>query len=984
MTEQRRHQYMCNMNKQETKRKLIQRFIGLRPLSCLHLAMLWIREYKRLHIKLPITKEECEDKEFVRAEFTRYAKIIEKPEDGAVVYLYDPEGDTKPHIGITLKVDSQWKILHCSEMNAVNTFNARLSKLSTIKKSFPKHLYLQFDKDNEGVDVDLSEAGFFPGFFEGLNLALQAVAAGHGATTGITYAGQIGIWGSATAVVSTSAFAFFAAAFIASNIFGGAGGGGFGSLFDSEDTPEGEETRRVPVSPTYSLVATRNPRRPNVPMSVVAGQHRIVHSLGNNVWQRFTQDDDADIYAILHSGVNAGLEYEDFSTALDQTAISSFPRSRLNALSGPAITTVTPLVGGRVRIIYDPQGITTIPSNNVIQLVQDTADVEGFLVSSPVVGVKIPANFAVVPAGIGTQRTSLLAALRAQPGATNITAILPGTTDTIGGARFSQAVEFETTVDRSLGLDYIGLYVYRLAGANENDVATIELTIRSNFGVGSNFEENVIQVEGQPTDDIDTIGEWFYRTLTSDTGFQWIEMDFVAQLLRVRVSSGGNQIREMTSVDWGVELAIGGTLEPDSSTGELTLSGGSGWQAVSWDEDRLEDANTVLHEAPSTYRTEARNVTPGQYRTLISNTFNPTQQQAREIHIRFRRVSDLPGDINTTANLNFAIFRGIRNIPLSTDFTFQNRLGVVLRASEIAGLQRAKISTICRGLCPVKQANGQWSTDLRFTSNPAAWFRHFLLGHTMNGRLIYGLGATLAEIDEESINEWYDYCEAEALEFNGVVESAGTNFNVFQRLLITGHGVLTQSNGRWGVWIDRATPRQTAQALFTEDDIISGSLKINFAENNAVDGLAYEFYDEDNYYEFRNESIPFPSGRYRDRSVIIPEEPLSPRREVLYGVSNAAKALREATYRAQKEVARQERVLISVSAMNFHVAPGSIISVQHRRFGPDPETFLVRSVKYRGLQMELGMVRPSLPHPDDVPSRYRGPVYPALLLEDPV
>ena len=980
MTEPRHHQYMCNTNKQETKRKLIHRFLGLRPYTCLHLAMLWIREYKGLHIKLPMTKEELEDKEFVQTEFTRYAKIIDKPEDGAVVFLYDPEGKTKPHIGITLKVDSQWKILHCSDIDAANTFNARLSKLSTIKKSFPKHLYLQFDKDNEGVDVDLSEAGFVGQ----LALHFFSAAIGGGSAIGGTLGATGNLWQTiyATILVAGNNIPLILTSILISNIFGGQGG--FQSLFGSEETPEGEETRRVPVSPTYSLVATRNPRRPNVPMSVIAGQHRIVHSLGNNVWQRFTQDDDVDVYAILHSGVNAGLEYEDFSTALDQTAISSFPRSRLNALSGPAITTVTPLVGGRVRIIYDPQGITTIPSNNVIQLVQDTADVEGFLVSSPVVGVKIPANFAVVPAGIGTQRTSLIAALRAQPGATNITAILPGTTDTIGGARFSQAVEFETTVDRSLGLDYIGLYVYRLAGANENDVATIELTIRSNFGVGSNFQENVIQTEGQPTDDIDTIGEWFYRTLTSDTGFQWIEMDFVAQLQRTRVSSGGTQQRLMTSVDWGIELAIGGTLEPDSSTGELILSGGSGWQAVSWDEDRLEDANTVLHEAPSTYRTEARNVSPGQYRTLISNTFNPTQQQAREIHIRFRRVSDFPDDINTIANLNFAIFRGVRNIPLSTDFTFQNRLGVVLRGSEISGLQRAKISTICRGLCPVKQANGQWSTDLRFTSNPAAWFRHFLLGHTMNGRLIYGLGATLAEIDEESIDEWYDYCEAEGLEFNGVIESAVTNFNVLQRLLITGHGVLTQSNGRWGVWIDRATPRQTAQALFTEDDIISGSLKINFAENTAVDGLAYEFYDEDNYYEFRNESIPFPSGRYRDRSVIIPAEPLSPRREVLYGVSNAAKALREATYRAQKEVARQERVLISVSAMNFHVAPGSIISVQHRRFGPDPETFLVRSVKYRGLQMELGMVRPSLPHPDDVPSGYRGPIYPALLLEDPV
>ena len=973
MTEPRHHQYMCN-TKQETKRKLIERFIGLRPFTCLHLAMLWIREYKGLHIKLPITKEELQDKEFIQTEFTRYAKSIDKPEDGAVVFLYDPEGKNKPHIGITLKVDSQWKILHCSDIDAVNTFNARLSKLSTIKKSFPKHMYLQFDKDNEGVDVDLSEAGVVQviGFFEALAILSSP--------TGFL-APQVATLALTSQVIAPLIFATVFS-LISGNIFGGSGSG-FGSLFDNEDTPEGEETRRVPVSPTYSLVATRNPRRPNVPMSVIAGEHRIVHSLGNNVWQRFVEGDDADIYAILHSGVNAGLEYEDFSTRLDQTSLSSYPRARLTGLSGAGIRAVTPLRGGTGVEVGQPQEITTLESNGSID--SDDASfvtIDGIPVRDSPLRFTVPANFVVRITGFfGRVGQITNTAFAAQPGVTSIQ--VDGQT----AHRFSQTRTFEIDsydppgpfgISGALVFD-----VFRLAGSSST--AGFRVTFDRGSPQFSGFEENVIQTEGQPVDDTDTIGDWFYRTLTSDTGFRWIEMDFVAQLQRVRITNSGNQQLLDASVDWGVELAIGGTLEPDDITGELALVGGSGWQAVNWDEGTLMDANTVLQEAPSTYRTETRNVTPGQFRTLVSGTFTSQQQQEERIHIRFRRISDLPADIQTTANLNFAIFRGIRNVPLETDFTFQHRLGVVLRASEIAGIQRAKISTVCRGLCPTKNSNDQWTTVLRPTSNPAAWFRHFLLGHRLsNGNLVYGLGATLAEIDEESINEWYDYCEEEGLEFNGVVESAATNFNALQRLLITGHGLLTQSNGRWGVWIDRATPRQTAQALFTEDDIISGSLRINFAENTAVDGLAYQFYDEDNGYEFRNESIPFPSGRYRDRSVIIPAVPQSPRREVLYGVSNGVKALREATYRAQREVARRERVLISVSAMNFHVAPGSIISVQHRRFGPNPETFLVRSVKYRGLQMELGMVRPSLPHPDDVPSGYRGPIYPALLLQDPV
>ena len=134
-----------------TKQKIFKRYQGTQPKSCLHLAFLIQRDLKDIQIPLPTDPNDAEQKKVCVKELLRYAKIVEKPEDGDAVFLVDSKGGIRPHIGTVFK-DSKGKdvIFHSGEISNGQGFRARTDPLDKIARPFDVKFYIQFRQKESG------------------------------------------------------------------------------------------------------------------------------------------------------------------------------------------------------------------------------------------------------------------------------------------------------------------------------------------------------------------------------------------------------------------------------------------------------------------------------------------------------------------------------------------------------------------------------------------------------------------------------------------------------------------------------------------------------------------------------------------------------------------------------------------------------------------------------------------------------------------
>lgn len=108
-------------------------------------------------------------------------------------------------------------------------------------------------------------------------------------------------------------------------------------------------------------------------------------------------------------------------------------------------------------------------------------------------------------------------------------------------------------------------------------------------------------------------------------------------------------------------------------------------------------------------------------------------------------------------------------------------------------------------------ATSSWS-DFGPSSNPAALFL-YVLTHPANMFRIVPDANSSNKIDYVGLGDWYEYCEANILTFNMVMDSQRSVLDVLRDIAAAGRASPTMLDGRWTVVIDR--PRTAVVQMFT-------------------------------------------------------------------------------------------------------------------------------------------------------------------------
>ena len=1075
-----------------SKQKIFKRYQGTDPLSCLHLAFLVQRDLKEIDIPIPKKLDDKEELRYCKEQFLRYAKIVETPEEGDLVFFVDSKNESRPHIGTIFK-DSKGKdvVFHSGDGTNGQGFRARVDPLEIISRPFDIVFYINFDKKNPGVDPkdlpNLEDAGFVD-----LILAIASIIAG--------------------ATIETTAYLILAQIAIAT----------IGYLYHQQQAEDQAEANRFNTAQSYSLTGTRNSVRPYENMAVVCGRYRMVPTLGAVPYTRTIHRELTRWYGILHLGVNdvtiptldldgntidpirvGPSELSDISDSSVRSlsgpyhSQGPFPASierdtvhdltKYNSIAPTSTQPETPSATGRGRqrtnFVYRtnptilshriflapnrsvrlqiPAGTYIISRmeryySKTVEVLATEIQLPGQIRGEPneVIELNTALRSSIVIAANGLGGTALVSEGHPLFPSTSIVSQVessryifnpPTTGNTRTGGRdvsfrnFNPGPDVDllyattdlditfntpTELDPTNSSGSYDVWMFSHPGASqtrvfrEQEIATTK--------INDVFSENTVTLEGQEF----TNSDWRIFTIEAPTGLKGIEFN-----TGVRLSRQDNEGRlRFVDVTMDVRIAYGGT-NPRVETNGLfanTPSAGLAIDGASW--NRPGDLTTPFvdgYDDPIIQSTSNGSITFRQNNPAVTFPrnwairFGNFQRRFTRYHIAFRRRDAVS---NSSSTQNRFFISGIvgHRLEDQTDYSYQNRLGILLEASESLQGSPGRITVEVQGRCPIVDTVTRGGVTFRAwrdlfnysqaleneatyaspntfyhdqTSNPAAWFRHFLLGRRNSaGELLYGLGLPPEKIDHTSLREWYEYCENprgrtgtvprdEKLQVNCVYEAGRTNYDVLLHLAGIGEARITEENGKIGVWIDRAIPGQTSRATFTEDDIVADSFRDVSDSRIVTDGIAYEFHDRDSDYILQTEVVPNPAAESPSGAQIrTPGLSEAPRSLNLFGVTNATQARRAAVRAAHLAVARNRKVRVAVSSGNFHLTVGDIVTVEHRSFGKDEqgmprsEQFIIDSIKYRDIMMELGLLRNSLPPPSARDDGYLGPVIPTELL----
>lgn len=249
-----------------------------------------------------------------------------------------------------------------------------------------------------------------------------------------------------------------------------------------------------------------------------------------------------------------------------------------------------------------------------------------------------------------------------------------------------------------------------------------------------------------------------------------------------------------------------------------------------------------------------------------------------------------------------------------TRYVFQKRLGVVLQSNGSVQGNLDAINAIVESRFPIF-SGGNWST-ISETSNPAALLRAVALGATDgSGKRIYGGAFTTAQIDDDSIEELYDFCVTNDLKFNFVVDQNISVYDLLEMIARAGRASLDFSTGKLGVVIDQDS--LPVSQIFNTGNIKKDTYQVSYVSEELNDQFVLDFPDEDNEYKAGQVVVNLPG-------ISTPTNPLYLK---IPGITNADQAGRELLLLAASQVYRNKRVSFETSLGGLVLNRGDVIRV---------------------------------------------------------
>lgn len=270
----------------------------------------------------------------------------------------------------------------------------------------------------------------------------------------------------------------------------------------------------------------------------------------------------------------------------------------------------------------------------------------------------------------------------------------------------------------------------------------------------------------------------------------------------------------------------------------------------------------------------------------------------------------------------------------------QNRKSIIVNSNAQIYGTLDRLSSLVSAKCWAwNGSNYTWQE----TSNPADWFLYFARGgflntsadgsfvypfsptvgwvnsadHVDNSERLFGAGKKDSQIDFDSIQAWWQFCDNKNLTFNAVLDSKKNPLDVLYDIASVGRGSVTYTNGKIGViWED---VNQPVVAVFTPDNIIKDSFSINYLNQKTADKIIAQYIDADQEYSSQNVEAVVPG-------VVNPTEEASIN---LWGVTNKDQAQRAVNLLASRQLYQKRNVSFSTDAEGMMFSRGDVIYLSH-------------------------------------------------------
>ena len=281
--------------------------------------------------------------------------------------------------------------------------------------------------------------------------------------------------------------------------------------------------------------------------------------------------------------------------------------------------------------------------------------------------------------------------------------------------------------------------------------------------------------------------------------------------------------------------------------------------------------------------------------------------------VRIRRTTADSTDPKIVKNVNFGTLRSYQADP--SIYKGQNRLGLVIRASEQLNGTVQQLSADVTALATYWNGS-DWVTGA--TSNPAHWFAHFARGvYNSDGKLMYGVGLTASQLDLPSLVYWAEFCAAEGLTFNAIIDGNQTAADVLNAIGRCGLGSPTWASGKLGVVWDYRNSSPVAS--FGMSNIIRDTFDVSYINENLAEEIVVRYRNPDKDWEADEVRVLAPGITNPLRTSSID----------LFGCTSETMAGKFANYLAAQQYYRRRRISWEADFEGFVCQRGDVVLLSH-------------------------------------------------------
>ena len=310
----------------------------------------------------------------------------------------------------------------------------------------------------------------------------------------------------------------------------------------------------------------------------------------------------------------------------------------------------------------------------------------------------------------------------------------------------------------------------------------------------------------------------------------------------------------------------------------------------------------------TTLRREVAGAADGPTRRTVGIDLDP----AGSFEVGVRRAAPPPDDDRVREALSWAVLRSFQ--PDAGDYRGQRRLAVEIRATGQIHGRLDRLSALASQKIPVWDG-ARWTAPVE-SSNPAAVFRWYALGLYVAGRLAFGIGLAEERLDGPSIEAWYEWCQAEGLRCDAVIDRAMSHAEMLEMICQCGRAGHSWATGRLGAVTEAPRPRS---ALVAPGNVVAGSFAVDWAGPVLADEIVCEYVDPD---------FDWQVNRIR-RAVPGTTAPAASATLRLAGVTTRRQAAMECNLAAARQLHHRRRLSWEMGREGLAIARGDVVAVAH-------------------------------------------------------